>query len=62
MWHKAQAYQAKGWPAGHTSLADRLGLGVFLKSAFNTCQTKLTRSVSNMGKAVLPQSLAARPS
>jgi hypothetical protein len=35
--------RAKGWPAGHTSLASRPGFGVFSKSIFNTCQLKLAR-------------------
>jgi hypothetical protein len=48
--------RAKGWPA------DRPGFAVFSKSIFNTCQLKSARRVSNVGKVVLPQSLASRPS
>jgi hypothetical protein len=33
-----------------TSLAGRPGFGIFLKSIFNTCQLKLVRRVSNVGK------------
>jgi hypothetical protein len=43
--------------AGPTPLIGRPGLGIFLKSIFNTCQPKSARRVSNVGKAVLPQSL-----
>jgi hypothetical protein len=43
-------------------VADKPGFGIFLKSVFNTCQLKSARRVSIVGKAVLPQSLVARPS
>jgi hypothetical protein len=45
-----------------TPLVGRPGFGIFLKSVFNTCQLKSARRVSNVGKVVLPQILAARPS
>jgi hypothetical protein len=53
--------RAKGWLADHTTLAGRLGFGVFSKSIFNTCQLQSARRVSDVEKAVLPQILAAQP-
>jgi hypothetical protein len=55
MWHKA-------WAQSSQSGAGRLGFDVFSKSVFNMCRLKLARRVSNVGKVVLPQSLAAQPS
>jgi hypothetical protein len=55
MWHKARAQLSQRMVGGP-------GSGVFFKSVFNTCQLKSARRVSNVGKAVLPQNLATRPS
>jgi hypothetical protein len=40
-------------------LASRPRFAIFSKSVFNTCQLKSATRVSNVGKAVLPQSLVA---
>jgi hypothetical protein len=53
--------QAKVGLADPTPLAGRPGFGIFSKSIFNMCQLKSARRVSNVGKAVLSQSLAVRP-
>jgi hypothetical protein len=54
MWHKAQDQPSQG-------VSDRPCVGTFPKPIFTTCQSKLVRGVSNMGKAVQGENLAALP-
>jgi hypothetical protein len=49
---KPRPSRAKVLPAGPTPLVGRPRFGIFSKSAFNACQLKSTRRVSNVGKAV----------
>jgi hypothetical protein len=55
MWHKAQAQLSQG-------VAGQPCVGRFPKPVFNTCQSKMIRRVSNMGKAVQGENLAAQQS
>jgi hypothetical protein len=48
-------------PAGPTPLGGQRGPGVFPKTVFTTCQFKLVRGVSNVGKAVERLNVAAWP-
>jgi hypothetical protein len=54
LWHKARVQPSQ-------SGADKPRFGVFLKSAFTTCQAKSARRESKVEKVVQLQNLAARP-
>jgi hypothetical protein len=49
-------------PAGPTPLAGRPGPGVFIKTIFTTCQSKLVRGVTNVENVVEQLNVAAWPS
>jgi hypothetical protein len=59
---KHRLNRAKVWSAGHITLASQPCVGTFLKPVFTTCQSKLIRGVSNVGKAVQGGNVATRPS
>jgi hypothetical protein len=47
---------------GPTPLAEKEGTGVFFKTVFSMCQSKLVSGVSNVGIAVERLNVAVRPS